>query len=98
LASLGFLVGVADSSPLVESLLGYLLILGVGGPILGPAAWIMGSHALRQIRAGVRDPIGTNRAKDGLICGMIATVLFVLGAIILAIGILLAIMGSQRLG
>jgi hypothetical protein len=92
----GYLLLLTWFSPIVErfeSLLGYLLLLSIpGAMILGPAAWIMGNSALRQIRAGVRDPSGKPRAKAGLICGMLTTILLIAGGLIAGTGISLVIM------
>jgi predicted Zn finger-like uncharacterized protein len=57
-----------------------ILVLGilsffVGGPILGLVAWIMGSHDLKEMRAGRMDPEGESQTNTGRICGMISTLL-----------------------
>jgi hypothetical protein len=92
----GYLLMITWFSPIAEpfeSLLGYLLLLSIpGAMILGPAAWIMGTAALRGIRAGVRDPSGKPRAKAGLICGMLTTILLIGGGLIAAAGLLLVLM------
>jgi hypothetical protein len=43
--------------------------------ILGPIAWVMGGHDLKQMRAGVMDSAGEGATNAGRICGMIATLL-----------------------
>ena len=69
-----------------ESLRGQLImVLGIlsffiGGPILGLVAWIMGSHDLKEMRAGRMDPEGESQTNTGRICGMISTLL---GAVVM---------------
>ena len=56
-----------------------ILVFGVLGLIFcfpfGIAAWILGNADLREMRAG--EPL----TQGGRICGMIATILVILGAI-----------------
>jgi predicted Zn finger-like uncharacterized protein len=57
-----------------------IMVLGIlsffiGGPILGLVAWIMGSHDLKEMRAGRMDPEGESQTNTGRICGMISTLL-----------------------
>lgn len=73
-----------------------ILVLGILGLVvcgpLGTVAWIMGRGDLREIKAGRMDPTGAGLTTGGMICGMIATILFVLslllGIVFLAIGVL----------
>jgi uncharacterized membrane protein YjgN (DUF898 family) len=72
--------------------LGILSLVVCG--ILGPFAWSMGNRALRDIDAsqGTQAALGGRSSVNaGRICGMIATVLLVLGALavvgVLAIGV-----------
>jgi uncharacterized membrane protein YjgN (DUF898 family) len=72
--------------------LGILSLVVCG--ILGPFAWSMGNRALRDIDAsqGTAAALGGRSSVNaGRICGMIATVLLVLGALavvgVLAIGV-----------
>ncbi len=58
-----------------------ILGLAVCGP-LGIAAWVMGSGDLKQMDAGTMDPAGRSTTQAGKICGMIATILLILGVII----------------
>jgi hypothetical protein len=84
---------VAEIPEFWESILAPLCILSIGGAlVLGPAAWIMGAVALRQIRAGLWDPASRRRVKAGLICGIITTGLLFLGGLSLAAGFLLVVM------
>jgi len=65
-----------------------ILILGILGLVvcgpLGIAAWIMGSGDLKQMDAGTMDPAGRGTTQAGKICGIIATVLLVVGLVIFA--------------
>lgn len=76
-----------------------ILILGILGLVccgpLGVAAWIMGNKAIKEIdaRPGFYNNRGTVNA--GRICGMIASILMVVG--IIAYIILFAIAGSVSL-
>jgi hypothetical protein len=46
--------------------------------ILGPMAWAMGSHDLREMREGRMDPEGEGLTNAGRVCGMIVTLVYVL--------------------
>ena len=69
-----------------------ILVLGILGLVicgpLGIAAWIMGSGDLKQMDAGAMDPAGRSTTQAGKICGMIATILLILGVIIGALFLL----------
>jgi hypothetical protein len=66
-----------------------ILSLVVCGP-LGIAAWIMGSGDLKAMDAGIMDPGGRGNTNAGKICGMIATILLLIGV---AIGTLIFLFG-----
>lgn len=63
-----------------------ILVLGILGLVccgpFGLAAWIMGSGDLKQMDAGTMDSEGRSSTNGGKICGIIATVLWGLGALI----------------
>jgi hypothetical protein len=63
-----------------------ILVLGILGLVvcgpLGIAAWVMGSGDLKEIDAGTMDPAGRGTTQAGKICGMIATILMIIGAIV----------------
>ncbi len=73
-----------------------ILVLGILGLIvcapLGTAAWIMGNKDLKEIDAGTMDPSGRSNTNAGRICGMIATILLILGIVgfiaLLGLGVL----------
>ncbi len=47
--------------------------------VLGPIAWIWANEDLRKMKAGVMDPEGQGSTEAGRICGMIATILSLVG-------------------
>lgn len=67
-----------------------ILGLVVCGP-LGIAAWVMGSKDLKEMAAGTMDPSGRSTTNGGRICGIIATILMIIAAIVgvLAAGLFL---------
>ena len=71
-----------------------ILVLGILGLVicgpLGIAAWIMGSGDLKQMAAGTMDPSGRSTTQAGKICGIIATILLILGVIV---GVLFLVFG-----
>ena len=60
-------------------ILGILSILGI--PILGPVAWIMGNKGLEAIDRGGADFQQRQNTVIGRICGIIGTVLLILGVL-----------------
>ena len=56
----------------------------VCGP-LGIVAWVMGSGDLKEMDAGTMDPTGRGTTQAGKICGIIATILLIVGAVIAAL-------------
>jgi hypothetical protein len=73
-----------------------ILVLGILGLViccapLGIVAWVMGTGDLKEMDAGTMDPSGHGNTQAGKICGMIGTILAIIGLII---GILVvALMG-----
>jgi len=63
-----------------------ILVLGILGLVvcgpLGIAAWVMGSGDLKEIDAGAMDPAGRGSTEAGKICGIIATILMIIGVIV----------------
>ena len=49
--------------------------------IFGPMAWRMANEDLEQINEGRMDPSGEGMTKAGKVCGIIGTVLAILGAL-----------------
>ena len=74
-----------------------ILVLGILSVVLcsflGPVAWAMGNEEMRRINAGQVDPMTRSNATAGRICGMVATVLLIVGAIC-AVG-MFAFIGSH---
>jgi uncharacterized membrane protein len=66
-----------------------ILVLGILGLVvcapLAIAAWVMGSGDLKQMDAGTMDPSGRGNTQAGKICGIIGTILMVIGIIVLGI-------------
>jgi len=67
---------------------GLILVLGLlgwtGCPVLSFAAWIMGSHDLREMRAGRMERSGEAATLAGMIFGMIVSGLWILAGVVLA--------------
>jgi uncharacterized membrane protein YidH (DUF202 family) len=63
-----------------------ILVLGILGivlcPICGIVAWVLGNADLKAIAAGQMDPAGEGTTKAGKICGIIATILMVVGVVV----------------
>lgn len=80
-----------------------ILVLGILSLVvcqpLGIAAWIMGNGDLKQIDAGTMDPTGRGTTNAGRICGIIGTILLIIGVIvwiaIIALGVAGGVMGRQ---
>ena len=60
-----------------------ILVLGILSLIvcgfLGIPAWIMGTSDLKEIDSGTMDPSGRSATNAGRICGMIGTILLIVG-------------------
>jgi predicted Zn finger-like uncharacterized protein len=67
-----------------------ILIFGILGLVvfwpLGIAAWVMGNNDLKEIRAGRMDPEGESTTNAGRICGMISTILAIVGLVVCCVG------------
>ena len=77
-----------------------ILVLGILGLVvcgpLGIAAWIMGNGDLKEMDAGAMDPAGRSTTNAGRICGIVATILAILGVVIFAI-VMIVGMGSAAM-
>jgi uncharacterized membrane protein len=66
-----------------------ILVLGILGLVvcapLAIAAWVMGSGDLKQMDAGAMDPSGRGNTQAGKICGIIGTILMIIGIIVFGI-------------
>lgn len=60
-------------------ILGYGLLAFLFCPFFGIAAWVMGTRDLQEMERGRMDPTGRNLTKLGRICGVIATLLIIVG-------------------
>lgn len=60
-----------------------ILVLGIISLVVcapvGIFAWLMGRGDLNKMKVGAMDPSGKGLTQGGMICGIIATVLMVLG-------------------
>ena len=78
---------------------GILGLIGVCWP-LGIVAWVMGNGDLKAMDAGAMDPSGRGLTNAGRICGMIATILMIIGALVVialfALGMLGAVASHHR--
>ena len=63
-----------------------VLILGIAGiiclPILAPIAWIMGNNGMALLNSGQGDETQRGNVNAGRICGIIGTVLMIVGAVV----------------
>jgi hypothetical protein len=69
-----------------------ILVLGILSlvvcAICGPIAWAMANKDIAAMNSGLMDPLGMDQTKAGKICGIIGTILLILG---LVFGIIYAI-------
>ena len=79
------------SSVLVFGILGLVVC-----PLLGIAAWRMGTDDLREMEFGQMDPSGKDMTNAGRICGMVATGILVFQLVIIFIAVVLALLSSAR--
>ena len=75
-----------------------ILIFGILGLILcaplGIVAWVMGNGDLKGMDAGVIDPSGRGLTNAGRVCGMIATILMIIGVLVLGALFALGVIGA----
>ncbi len=76
-----------------------ILVLGVLSLVLcsvfGPIAWVMGNEELRRIDAGQVDPMSRNAASAGRICGIVSSVLMIVG-LVFGVGLFLLFAVSHQ--
>jgi predicted Zn finger-like uncharacterized protein len=79
-----------------------ILVLGILSLVvcafLGPFAWVMGNGDMRKIREGTMDPEGEGTTQAGRICGMISTILMIVGCAIYGLIIMIALAGPGARG
>ncbi|MBI5684246.1 MAG: DUF4190 domain-containing protein [Verrucomicrobia bacterium] len=72
-----------------------ILVLGILSLVLcaplGIAAWVMGNSDLKEMDAGTMDTSGRDNTNAGRICGIIGTVLLILGVLVGVSAMILAI-------
>ena len=75
-----------------------ILVLGILSLVicgfLGIPAWIMGKNDLAEMQAGQMDPSGRSLTNAGRICGMIATILLIVGMVVAVLFLALGVFGS----
>lgn len=79
-----------------------VLILGILSLVmcapLGIAAWVMGNNDLAAMRRGDMDRSGEGTTQAGRICGMIASILMIVGCVIYGLLIAIGIMAGAGRG
>ncbi|WP_280433390.1 DUF4190 domain-containing protein, partial [Nocardia brasiliensis] len=74
-----------------------ILILGILGlvfcQILGPVAWVMGKRALNEIDASGGAMGGRSNVMVGYVCGIISSVLIILGILFVVLFVVLGLLG-----
>jgi hypothetical protein len=79
---------------------GLILVLAIVGivmgcPIFSLMAWVMGSGDLREMRAGRMDRSGEGLTQAGQIIGMIPSILFIFGAALFMLIIIVAAVAGR---
>jgi len=79
---------------------GLILVLGLVGiimgcPIFSLMAWVMGSGDLREMRSGRMDRSGEGLTQAGQILGMIPSILFIFGAALIMLIIIVAAVAGR---
>ena len=73
--------------------LGILSLVGCG-ILTGIPAWVMGNSDLKDIDGGTMDPTGRGVTNAGKILGMISTILFIVGIVVVGLLAVLGIIGG----
>ena len=76
-----------------------ILVLGILGLVMcgiftAIPAWIMGNSDIKQMDVGTMDPTGRGMTNAGRILGMIGSILFIVGAVIVITLVLLGFLGA----
>jgi hypothetical protein len=79
----GTLILVLGILSIVVSLMCCVTIPIPVGMALGIPAWIMGKNDSANITSGQMDPLGAGMTKGGMICGIVGTILSLLGVILI---------------
>ncbi|CAN5591562.1 hypothetical protein BH10ACT1_BH10ACT1_15250 [soil metagenome] len=71
-----------------------ILVLGICSLVicgfLGPVAWVMGNNALKEIDANPSAYTNRGSVSAGRICGIITSVLMILGLVVIVIAVIAA--------
>ena len=62
--------------------------------MFGPVAWVMGNADIKEIDVGDMDPAGRGSTNAGRICGMIASILMIVGVVFVVIAMVLGGLGA----
>ena len=76
-----------------------ILVLGILGLVgcgifTAIPAWVMGNGDIKQMDAGTMDPSGRGLTNTGRILGMIGSILFIVGVVIMIALMLLGVLGA----
>ena len=72
---------------------GILGLVGICWP-LGIVAWVMGNGDLKEMDAGAMDLSGRSMTNAGRICGMIGTILLIIGVLVVIALFSLGLIGA----
>ena len=72
---------------------GILGLVGICWP-LGIVAWVMGNGDLKEMDSGAMDPSGRSMTNAGRICGMIGTILLIIGVLVVIALFSLGLIGA----
>ena len=76
-----------------------ILVLALMGlfiqcPIFPFMTWVMGSNDLREMQAGRMDPAGRDLTRAGMIIGMVLSILWILGFLLIFVVMLAGVAGN----
>lgn len=77
-----------------------ILVLGIISLVtviclpLGPVAWLLGKADMDSIDSGRMDPEGRGMTQAGMVCGIISTLVMILGLLIVVAVLTIAILAN----
>jgi len=72
------------------------LVLPCAAPILGPIAWIMGSHDLKEMDAGRMDSSGKDITRVGQVIGIVTSILSMIGIALFCLWFMIAVLAAAH--